>query len=204
MSTLMSPALSGPEVVEAPFGRQRTGGPIKKAVRKRPQLLARDAATAVTANPTGHHELSQRIAVLNEITAQQLRNEWRRLYRGQPPRLSRDLLIRTIAYRMQELAYGGLSKAKRKLDALSKGARIARPRSPSPAGLIDRCHTRTSCQPTPASAARFVHCMCMCVRVTPITAHPTLYCFAVMALSVPGGAPLMTLGHRNWKSGLGG
>ena len=117
----MSPALSGPEVVEAPFGRQRTGGPIKKAVRKRPQLLARDAATAVTANPTGYHELSQRIAVLNEITAQQLRNEWRRLYRGQPPRLSRDLLIRTIAYRMQELAYGGLSKAtQRKLDALTR------------------------------------------------------------------------------------
>jgi len=104
-----------------PFGRQRTGGPIKKAVRKRPQLLARDAATAVTANPTGQHELSQRIAVLNEITAQQLRNEWRRLYRGQPPRLSRDLLIRTIAYRMQELAYGGLSKAtQRKLDALTR------------------------------------------------------------------------------------
>jgi hypothetical protein len=43
------------------------------------------------------------------LTAQQLRDEWRRLYRGQPPRLSRDLLIRTIAYRMQELAYGGLS-----------------------------------------------------------------------------------------------
>ena len=92
-----------------------------KAVRKRPQLPAHDAATAVTANPTGHHELSQRIAVLNELTAQRLRDEWRRLYRGQPPRLSRDLLIRTIAYRMQELVYGGLSKAtQRKLDALIK------------------------------------------------------------------------------------
>jgi hypothetical protein len=36
--------------------------------------------------------------------------EWRRLYRSQPPRLSRDLLIRAIAYRIQELRYGGLSK----------------------------------------------------------------------------------------------
>ena len=54
-------------------------------------------------------ELSRQIADLNQLTAQQLRTEWRRLYRGQPPRLSRDLLIRTIAYRMQELAYGGLS-----------------------------------------------------------------------------------------------
>ena len=92
-----------------------------KAVRKRPQLPARDAATAVATNSTGRHELSQRIVALNELTAQQLRDEWRRLYRGQPPRLSRDLLIRTIAYRMQQLVYGGLSKAtQRKLDALAR------------------------------------------------------------------------------------
>ena len=96
-----------------------------KAVRKRTQFSARDAATAVATNPTGRHELSQRIAALNGLTAQQLRDEWRRLYRGQPPRLSRDLLIRTIAYRMQELVYGGLSKAaQRKLDALTKDLKV--------------------------------------------------------------------------------
>jgi len=65
--------------------------------RKPAHLPARDAATTVAAYPTGHNELSQRIAALNELTAQQLRDEWRRLCRGQPPRLSRDLLIRTIA-----------------------------------------------------------------------------------------------------------
>lgn len=54
-----------------------------------------------------------------------MRDEWRRIYRGQPPRLSRDLLIRTIAYRMQELAHGGLSKAtQRQLDALTKELKI--------------------------------------------------------------------------------
>jgi hypothetical protein len=47
------------------------------------------------------YEISTRIAVLNELPAQQLRDEWRRLHRGQPPRLG-DL---------QELGYGGLSKA---------------------------------------------------------------------------------------------
>jgi hypothetical protein len=57
------------------------------------------------------NELSQRMAALSGLTAQQLRDEWRRLYRGQPPRLSRDLLIRSIAYRIQELANGGLSRA---------------------------------------------------------------------------------------------
>ena len=92
-----------------------------KAVRNRTHLSARNTATAVATNSTGRHELSQRIVALNELTAQQLRDEWRRLYRGQPPRLSRDLLIRTIAYRMQELAYGGLSKAtQRKLDAFTR------------------------------------------------------------------------------------
>jgi Protein of unknown function (DUF2924) len=54
-------------------------------------------------------ELPEKITGLAELTAQQLREEWRRLYRSQPPRLSRDLLIRTIAYRMQELAYSGPS-----------------------------------------------------------------------------------------------
>ena len=71
--------------------------------------------------PTAQVELSQKIAALTDLSAQQLRAEWRRLYRGQPPRLSRDLLGRAIAYRMQELAYGGLSRAtQRKLLTLTK------------------------------------------------------------------------------------
>jgi hypothetical protein len=79
--------------------------------------------------PVGDHDarspaqmqLSQRIAGLIDFSSQQMREEWRRLYRSQPPRLSRDLLIRTIAYRMQELAYGGPSKATlRKLQTLTK------------------------------------------------------------------------------------
>jgi DUF2924 family protein len=71
--------------------------------------------------PASVAELSQKLAALNDLTAPQLRAEWRRLYRGQPPRLSRDLLVRSIAYRIQESAHGGLSKAtRRKLMALTK------------------------------------------------------------------------------------
>ena len=81
--------------------------------RGRTQLPAGDKAATAATNPTRQNELSQRIAALNELTAQQLREEWRRLYRGQPPRLSRDLLIRTAAYRMQELAYGGSESSTR-------------------------------------------------------------------------------------------
>jgi len=97
-----------------------------EAVQKRSPSPARIAAITETINPPDlTNELSHRIAGLNRLTAQQLCEEWRRLYRGQPPRLSRDLLIRTAAYRMQELAYGGVSKAtQRKLDALTKELRL--------------------------------------------------------------------------------
>ena len=58
---------------------------------------------------------------LRALSPDELRKEWRRLYRSQPPRLSRDLLIRAIAYRIQELRYGGLSKTViGKLAALGK------------------------------------------------------------------------------------
>jgi hypothetical protein len=92
--------------------------------RMRTRLPARGELTTV-AGSTFQRETSSRIARLNEFTAQQLRDEWRRLHGGQPPRLSRDLLIRTIAYRMQEVAYGGLSKAiQRKLAVLTKELKL--------------------------------------------------------------------------------
>ena len=75
-------------------------------------------------------EMARRLEALSDLTPDELRKEWRRLYRSQPPRLSRDLLVRAIAYRIQELRYGGLSKAtSRKLAALMQargsGAEIA-------------------------------------------------------------------------------
>lgn len=73
------------------------------------------------AKPPPEIVLARSIGALRGLSAQQLRDEWRRLYRGQPPRLSRDLLIRSLAYRMQEIAHGGLSKAnQRKLGQLTR------------------------------------------------------------------------------------
>jgi hypothetical protein len=64
-------------------------------------------------------EVARRLEALYDFTPDELRKEWRRLYRSQTPRLSRDLLVRAIAYRIQELRYGGLNKAtSRKLAAL--------------------------------------------------------------------------------------
>src|SRR5260370_9281714 len=60
------------------------------------------------------------IAALEGAATQDLRIAWRRLYRGEPPRcMIRDLLIRAIAYRMQERVHGGLAPAlKRRLRGL--------------------------------------------------------------------------------------
>jgi hypothetical protein len=74
-------------------------------------------------------DMAKALARLSELTIFELREEWRRLHRLPPPmRLSRDLLIRGITYKLQERAYGGLSEAvARKLeqtgaDPLSWGA----------------------------------------------------------------------------------
>jgi hypothetical protein len=46
---------------------------------------------------------------LLEFDVHQLREEWRRLYKADAsPHLSLELLIRAVAYRMQEVALGGL------------------------------------------------------------------------------------------------
>lgn len=56
---------------------------------------------------------------LTELPLDALRAEWQRLYRAIPsPRLSKDMLIRGVAYRRQEQVQGGLRPAaKRRLVA---------------------------------------------------------------------------------------
>ena len=63
----------------------------------------------------------------------ELRREWRRLYRSEPPRVSRDLLIRGIGYRLQEIQHGGLGKTtRRKLKTLAKMCRATGRVAPDP------------------------------------------------------------------------
>jgi len=57
-------------------------------------------------------DVAAEIVRLESLAIDQLREEWRRLHQTPPPkRLSRDILLRGITYRMQETAFGGLSKA---------------------------------------------------------------------------------------------
>jgi hypothetical protein len=63
------------------------------------------------------------IAGLADRPTHELKLAWRRLYRRDPPLgLSRDLMIRAVANKMQERAYGGPSLAmKRHLNTLAGG-----------------------------------------------------------------------------------
>ena len=67
--------------------------------------------------------LVDQIARLAGLPPPQLRAEWRRLHRGQalPDGVSTDLMMRGIAWRLQEKAFGGLPPARlRELARLAK------------------------------------------------------------------------------------
>jgi hypothetical protein len=56
---------------------------------------------------------SAHIAELQQQPMRDLRDRWRALIGTDPPRYNRRFLIRRLAYRLQELAHGGLSQAAR-------------------------------------------------------------------------------------------
>ena len=59
------------------------------------------------------------VAALPEKSMADLKQLWRDLYDREPPPYNRRFLIKRLAYRIQELAYGGLSaRAETKLKAL--------------------------------------------------------------------------------------
>ena len=101
--------------------------------------------------PGSTSPLSDRLAVLPTLSLGDLRLKWRRLYRAEPPRLSRDIMMRAIAYRLQEIAHGGLSKVtQRRLMTLTAefetNGRIAPPAGPKlkpGARLVREWHGRT-------------------------------------------------------------
>lgn len=65
--------------------------------------------------------LTEQLAALAPMSPAQLRAEWRRVYRTAPPRLTPDLLIRGIAYRLQERSQVGLpAGVARDLDRAAK------------------------------------------------------------------------------------
>ena len=69
-------------------------------------------------------DVERQIAGLANRSTQDLRVAWRQLYRTGPPLgLSRDLLIRALAHRLQEQGYCGMSRAlRRRLQSLAEAS----------------------------------------------------------------------------------
>jgi Protein of unknown function (DUF2924) len=66
--------------------------------------------------------IAAQVAALPKTPTAALKQMWRDLYDQEPPGFSRNYLISRLAYRIQELAYGGPKPATRaKLDALADG-----------------------------------------------------------------------------------
>jgi hypothetical protein len=79
--------------------------------------------------------IAAQVAALPKTPTPELKQMWRELYCKEPPGFSRSYLISRLAYRIQELAYGGLKPAARgKLDALADALdpKVARQR------MVDR------------------------------------------------------------------
>ena len=99
--------------------------------------------------------LQSRLERLQGLGGSALREEWRRLFRSEPPRISRDLFARALAYRLQELEFGGLPKWVRQTLAGSAAAadlvgtggaqapKPAPPRLKPGARLVREWHGRT-------------------------------------------------------------
>ena len=106
-----------------------------RATPKSPPNGANAERRATADARDGASPLSDRLAVLPTLSLGDLRLEWRRLFRAEPPRLSRDIMMRAIAYRLQEIAHGGPSKVtQRRLMTLAAefetNGRIAPPPGP--------------------------------------------------------------------------
>ena len=74
-------------------------------------------------------KLSAEVSLLESLDVEQLRARWKILFETEAPtRFSRDLLMRAVAYRMQERVLGGLKPATRRLfERVSQDARARRP-----------------------------------------------------------------------------
>ena len=85
------------------------------------------AAPAVAAIPTA--DVPRRLAALKGTAASALRQQWRELFGTEPPPYNRRFLESRLAYRIQELAYGGLKpETLARLEALGEqldGGKVA-------------------------------------------------------------------------------
>jgi hypothetical protein len=68
--------------------------------------------------------IERELDCIRSLDLEGLRNEWRRLHHSEAPKISRDLLVLALSYRLQEIEHGGISKStRRKLQTIAKTLR---------------------------------------------------------------------------------
>jgi Protein of unknown function (DUF2924) len=103
-------------------GRTRLSGDGRTAIQIEAEVFRTAGRLAMVSVDTG--AIEGEIDRLRSLGLEDLRREWRRFYHGEPPRISRDLLVLALGHRLQEIAHGGLSKAtRRKLQTMAKALR---------------------------------------------------------------------------------
>jgi Protein of unknown function (DUF2924) len=86
-------------------------------------MTATDSAPppAATTPAIPKEQVLPRLAALQTASAAELRDQWRALFGTEPPAFNRPYLVSRLAYRVQELAYGGLRPETRaRLEALGE------------------------------------------------------------------------------------
>lgn len=88
---------------------------------------------------TTHEPILARLAALKAMSVNELKTEWQAIFDAPAPNNSRTFLESRLAYRIQELTYGGPDKQTRRLldlladeveGTLTRKAQIADPRNP--------------------------------------------------------------------------
>jgi hypothetical protein len=88
---------------------------------------------------TTHEPILARLAALKSMSVNELKTEWQALFDAPAPNNSRTFLESRLAYRIQELTYGGPDKQTRRLldlladeveGTLTRKSQIADPRNP--------------------------------------------------------------------------
>lgn len=77
--------------------------------------------------------VTAKVAALRDKPTDELKRLWRDLFATNPPPYNRSFLVKRLAYRIQELAFGGLSAAtETRLEAMSHDPAYADPAKPRP------------------------------------------------------------------------
>lgn len=79
----------------------------RSTAKANPQGVAPPAPTIPRIPPA---QVLPRLAALQTATAAELKAQWRALFGREPPPFNRPYLVSRLAYRIQELAYGGLRR----------------------------------------------------------------------------------------------